>query len=217
PEHPSYHLAVHMETATEVGGDYYDFRSADDGTLISAVGDATGHGARAGTMVTIIKSLFSAAAPEASVGGFLGDAARAIQRMDLGRMNMALIVAELRGRRLTVASAGMPPPLLHRAGSGEVEEIAVEGMPLGTFASSYRERRVELEAGDTVLMMSDGFPELPDTSGEPLGYARVRELFGAAAGKSPAGIIDELAAAVSRWTEGGPPNDDVTFVVLRVR
>ncbi|MCP3958309.1 MAG: HAMP domain-containing protein, partial [bacterium] len=43
PEHPSYHLAVHMETATEVGGDYYDFRSADDGTLISAVGDATGH------------------------------------------------------------------------------------------------------------------------------------------------------------------------------
>ncbi len=56
-----------------------------------------------------------------------------------------------------------------------------------------------------------------DAAGEPLGYARVRELFAAAAGNQPEGIIDELAAAVSRWTEGGPPNDDVTFVVLRVR
>ncbi len=205
-----------METATEVGGDYYDFRSADDGTLISAVGDATGHGARAGTMVTIIKSLFSAASPESTVGDFLGDAARAMKRMDLGRMNMALIVAELRERRLTVASAGMPPPLLHRAGRGEVEEIAIEGMPLGTFASSYGERRVELEAGDTVLLMSDGFPELPDADGEPLGYARVREHFADAAGHEPEGVIDELAAAVARWTGGGPPNDDVTFVVLRV-
>ena len=216
PEHPSYQLAVHIETATEVGGDYYDFRQSED-ALIAAVGDATGHGARAGTMVTIIKSLFSAASSESSVGDFLGDAARAIQRMDLGRMNMALIVAELRGRQLTVASAGMPPPLVHRAGSARVEEITIEGMPLGTFASSYREQRVELEAGDTVLLMSDGFPELLDADGEPLGYAKVRELFGEVAGGEPQEIIDQLAAAVSRWTDGGRPNDDVTFVVLRVR
>lgn len=47
-----------MKPATEVGGDYYDFHLADDGTLTVAVGDATGHGLKAGTFVTAMKSLF---------------------------------------------------------------------------------------------------------------------------------------------------------------
>ena len=216
PEHPSFALAVHMETATEVGGDYYDFRLAGDGDLIAAVGDATGHGARAGTMVTVIKSLFSAASTEAGPGAFLTGAARALKRMDLGRMNMALLLAELRGRTLTVASAGMPPLLLHRADRSAVEEISTPGLPLGTFAESYRERALELAAGDTVLMMSDGFPELPDAGGEPLGYARARELFAAAAAGETGEVISRLTAAVAERTGGGAPGDDVTFVVLRV-
>ena len=221
PEHPSFDLAVHMETATEVGGDYYDFRLTDDGTLTAAVGDATGHGARAGTLVTVIKSLFSAAPAEAGPSDFLSDAARAMKRMHLGRMNMALVLAELRecagGATLTLASAGMPPPLLHRADSGAVEEITVPGLPLGTFASSYGEQALELATGDTLLLMSDGFPELLDAGGEPLGYAQVRDLFEGAATKAPAEIIAELSASVTQRTGGGAPSDDVTFVVLRVQ
>ncbi len=217
PEHPAYTLAVHMETATEVGGDYYDFHSDAGGALVAAIGDATGHGARAGTMVTVIKSLFSAAAPDAGLGAFLGDAARALKRMDLGRMNMALLLAELRGTTLTVASAGMPPPLLHRATDSSVEEVPVPGLPLGTFASAYDEKTLELAAGDTVLLLSDGFPELPNADGEPLGYARVRELFAAAADREPEEIVAALSAAVAERTGGRAPSDDVTFVVLRVR
>ncbi len=111
----------------------------------------------------------------------------------------------------------MPPPLRRRAGDGTVEEISVTGMPLGTFASAYRETTLELEVGDTVLLLSDGFPELPDAAGEPLGYARVREIFGAAAAKGPPEIIAELRAAVAERTGSRAPSDDVTFVVLRVR
>ena len=219
PSHPGFELAVHMETAAEVGGDYYDFRLTEDGGLIAAVGDATGHGARAGTMVTVIKSLFSAATSHSGLSGFLRDASRAIQRMELGRMNMALVLAELRDRTLTVSSAGMPPVLLHRAAPTEepVEEIAIEGMPLGTFASTYRERRLKLSAGDTLLLMSDGFPELLGSEGEPLGYDQVRQLFAGVAERQPQRIVDELAAAVAEWTDGQPPADDVTFVVLRIR
>src|SRR6185295_16116119 len=51
-------IAAYMKTATEVGGDYYDFHLAEDGTLTVAVGDATGHGLKAGTMVSSVKSLF---------------------------------------------------------------------------------------------------------------------------------------------------------------
>ena len=47
-----------MKPATEVGGDYYDFHLGEDGTLTVAIGDATGHGLKAGTMVAAVKGLF---------------------------------------------------------------------------------------------------------------------------------------------------------------
>ncbi len=58
PQLPDLEIAAYMKTATEVGGDYYDFHVADDGTLTIAIGDATGHGLKAGTVVTATKSLF---------------------------------------------------------------------------------------------------------------------------------------------------------------
>ncbi len=216
PEHPSYEVAVSMRTATEVGGDYYDFRQTSDGVLVAAVGDATGHGAKAGTMVTVIKSLFSAYPPKQKLAAFLAEANRAVRRMELGRMAMALCLARLDGDRLTLSSAGMPPALVRRAGGG-VEEFALAGMPLGGLEGEYDERGSRLEPGDLLLLMSDGLPELPNADGEPLGYRRVRELVAAAPAASPRDLIDALLAAAREWAGEGPPNDDITFVAIRVR
>jgi serine phosphatase RsbU (regulator of sigma subunit) len=220
PEHPGFEIAVSMRTATEVGGDYYDFVLADDGALTATIGDATGHGARAGTMVTAVKSLFSADAGASGPREFLAEAARAIKRMALDRMAMGLCLAHLRGRELIVSSAGMPPLLLFRRASASVEEVALAGMPLGGLAYEYEERRLEVETGDTILMMTDGLPELADPEGEPLGYPRVRALFAELCGLSlaaPAEVIAGLARAAESWSVGQAPNDDMTFVVLRVR
>ena len=60
PDVPDLEIAVYMKTASEVGGDYYDFKYDNNGTLIIAIGDATGHGMKAGTMVATIKGLFTA-------------------------------------------------------------------------------------------------------------------------------------------------------------
>ncbi|MEZ5332032.1 MAG: SpoIIE family protein phosphatase [Thermoanaerobaculia bacterium] len=216
PRLGSLEVAVFMRTATEVGGDYYDFHQADDGTLTVAIGDATGHGARAGTMVTVIKSLFTAQAPTADLPSFLSDAAASIRRMELGRMAMALALARIEGRRLILSSAGMPPVLIcHR---GEVREVALQGLPLGGMAqAAYQRHETELEAGDVVLLMSDGLPELLDDDGEPFGYARVRTALGACEGLDPHGVIDALATAARRWAGDRPPGDDMTFVALRLR
>ena len=206
-----------MRTATEVGGDYYDFHLAADGGLTVAIGDATGPGARAGTMVTAVKSLFSAYAADQGLAEFLAQASAAVKRMDLGRMAMALTVARLEGRRLRLASAGMPPPLLYRADRGRVEEIAVEGMPLGGLQFAYRETELEVSPGDTLLLMSDGFPELVGAAGDPLGYSRVAELYAETATAAPDEMIARLERAVDDWAGEAGLSDDVTFVVLRAR
>ena len=64
PERADLRFGVHMSTAAEVGGDYYDFRQEEDGRLVIAIGDATGHGLRAGIMVAVTKSLFQGLGPD---------------------------------------------------------------------------------------------------------------------------------------------------------
>src|SRR6056297_319177 len=59
PDLASVEVAASMRTATEVGGDYYDFFVTGEDACILAVGDATGHGIRAGAMVTVVKSLLA--------------------------------------------------------------------------------------------------------------------------------------------------------------
>jgi serine phosphatase RsbU (regulator of sigma subunit) len=224
PQYPGLELAVAMSTATEVGGDYYDFRKGANGDLLLAIGDATGHGAAAGTMVTVVKSLFLAAGDDGSPAGFLRRATGMVHGMGLSRMAMALAVARLAGRSLTISSAGMPPALHFRGATGEVDEVALAGMPLGARNDyPYAERRLEIAPGDVLLLMSDGFPELPNPAGEPLGYERARARFAAAA-SAGAGSAGEIVAALERaaadWsgadTAPAPaPSDDVTFLVLR--
>ncbi|HJQ40799.1 MAG TPA: SpoIIE family protein phosphatase [Thermoanaerobaculia bacterium] len=218
PQHEQYDIAVYTRTATEVGGDYYDFHVDDDGTLSITIGDATGHGAKAGTMVTVIKTLFAGYESTISPSVFLGDAAEKIKRMELGRMSMALSLGRLEDRRLTLASAGMPPVLIHRAASSTVEEVALEATPLGTLGTAYPEKNINLSSGDTVLFLTDGFPELMNNSSQQLGYVAAIDTFAAAAAGAATAkeVIASLERAVRRWHGDAPPNDDVTFVVARV-
>jgi serine phosphatase RsbU (regulator of sigma subunit) len=219
PATERYDVAVYTQTATEVGGDYYDFHVAPDGVLSVTIGDATGHGAKAGTMVTVIKTLFSGYGGDVPPAAFLHDAAETVKRMDLGRMAMALVLARFDGARMTFASAGMPPAYVHRAASGSVEEIVVAAMPLGTLATDYADVALDLAAGDTLLFMTDGFPELLDHAAQQLGYVSAQQEFAsAAAGASSANhVIARLAEAAKRWHGDQPPNDDVTFVVVRAK
>jgi serine phosphatase RsbU (regulator of sigma subunit) len=218
PQHDAFEIAVSTETATEVGGDYYDFHVAPDGTLSVTVGDATGHGAKAGTMVTVVKTLFASYTAEASPSAFLRDSAEKIKRMDFGRMAMSLLLARFEPRRLTIAAAGMPPALVHRAASGTVDEIALAAPPLGTLDSDYDERVIDLAPGDTVLLLTDGFPELLNAAGQQLGYPAALDAFASAAGASTAdGVIASIANAAREWRGDLAPNDDLTFVVVRAR
>ena len=216
PHHPAYDIAVFTKTATEVGGDYYDFHLAGD-VLSVTIGDATGHGAKAGTMVTVIKTLFAGYHGGTAPAEFLRDAAEKIKRMDLGRMAMALSLGRFDSRRLTLAAAGMPPVLVHRAAANTVEEIALEATPLGTLGIEYAQVEVGLAAGDTVLFLSDGFPELMNDAAQQLGYAAALDAFASAAtGATADAVIGALSEFTARWHGEQPPNDDVTFVVVRV-
>jgi serine phosphatase RsbU (regulator of sigma subunit) len=213
PVVPGLQLAVHTETATEVGGDYYDFRETE-GALTVVMGDATGHGARAGTMVTVVKGLFAAVPTIDELAGFLARASDTIRRMGLERMRMAFLLARFEGDGVRFASGGMPPVLIRRV-TGSVEEVSLPGMPLGGLPFPYEEHHETLGPGDVVLFMSDGLAEIEDLAGRPFGYERVKEILAESAATRPEEILAELVDAGRRWSGEGPPPDDVTLLVVR--
>jgi serine phosphatase RsbU (regulator of sigma subunit) len=211
-------IAAYMQPATEVGGDYYDFHVADDGTLIVAIGDATGHGMKAGTMVATIKGLFSAFDDSLEFLPFFNKCSNFIKDMNLGNLYMAMMLVSIKKDKMVAASAGMPPIFIYRNGSQKVDEIVLKGMPLGSVTDfDYKQKETKLAVGDTILIISDGFPELFNDKLEMLDYPRVKKLFKEVAVKSPDEIIAHLIEASERWSHGRPQNDDITFVVLKIK
>ena len=210
-------VAVTMTTASEVGGDYYDFRAGADGSLIVAVGDATGHGVAAGIMVTAVKALFAALGGEPDLAAMLAECDRVLCGMHVAHVHMCLALARVTPRAVAVCSAAMPPPLIWRAASGTVEEIGAGGLPLGgRLGPAYAERRAALAPGDTLLFASDGLAELLDAHGAALGFDGAAAALENAAGGPAHEVLERLAAAAAAWRGGREPSDDVTLVVVRV-
>ena len=218
PQLPNLDIAVYMKTATEVGGDYYDFNVGMDGTLTVVIGDATGHGMKAGTMVTAAKSLFNTHAANPDILFTLNEITRCIKKMQIHMLSMCLTILKIRGNNITLSAAGMPPALLYRKENMAVEEIVLKGMPLGAVTDfPYQLKETTINTGDTLLLQSDGLPELFNSNREMFSYERVVQEFSKCAHKSPEEIIDDLKTAGSDWVEDKIPDDDVTFVVIKVK
>ena len=210
-------IAVVMTTATEVGGDYYDFRPGADGALVLAVGDATGHGAAAGTMVAAVKALFSSVGVTGGLPTAMREYDRVLRSLDFERMHMCLTLARITPRGVAMSSGGMPPVKILRARSGEVEEVGRGGLPLGgNLSPSYPEQGADLATGDTLLFATDGLAELADPDGRPFGDERITEVLRSAGDRPAAEIVGRLTEAAAAWRGERQQVDDITVLVARV-
>ncbi len=217
PQLPGLEIAAYMKPATEVGGDYYDFHVGEDGTLTVAVGDATGHGLKAGTMVTATKGLFNAFAGNQNIPQIFKETSRALKKMNLRGLYMGMTMLKITNQQLVLSAAGMPSTLIYRAATGEIEEVAIRAMPLGSVSNfAYQQQEHSLLIGDAVLMMSDGFPEMFNEQNEMLDYGKAKMLLKESAQNSPQEIINRFVEAGEAWAGTRAPDDDVTFVVLKV-
>jgi serine phosphatase RsbU (regulator of sigma subunit)/ligand-binding sensor domain-containing protein len=218
PQLPHLNVAVYMKTATEVGGDYYDFHVHIDGTLTVVLGDATGHGMMSGMMVSIMKSLFMSDRTNKALKPFFENASASIKDMHLGRLMMALTCVQISNNKIVTTNAGMPPLFIYRKSSQTIEEVVINNMPLGALKEvAYDVKELKIDKGDTLLMMSDGFAELKNESKEIYGYRRARNSFEEVAMREPEGIVKYLTDAGKHWTNNNEPDDDVTFVVIKVK
>ena len=221
PDHPQLEIAAHMATATEVGGDYYDYFELGDGRLAMVVGDVTGHGVASGLVLSGVRSSLNLLRDEmVSPSAVLNKVNLMLKRTSAPRMHMtlAIVVFDRDASTAVVSTAGHPPVLLRRFGGG-VDEVGAGSFPLGAMASAeYREDRVELSAGDVLLVYSDGLVESISDDREQYGWDRLESVLGAIdRGDRAQEIRDRILRDVWNFKGNAEQVDDVTMVVVRRR
>jgi predicted ester cyclase len=217
PDLVGWRISPYYQPAREVGGDFYEFLELDDGRVSFAVGDATGKGVPAAFVMSATCALLGGVAT--SSGSPPGEVLARVNEAVLTRIPPNMFVTcfyailEPQSGHLSYANAGHDLPYLHR--NGAAEELRARGMPLGLMPKmSYEEKEVILEAGDSVLLYSDGLVEAHNPEGEMFGFPRLRELMAEYGEERSLGdlLLEELYSFVG---EGWEQEDDITLLTLR--
>ena len=219
PELPGYEVAAYYRPAREVGGDFYDFLSLDDGRLGLVVGDVTDKGVPAALVMATTRTMLRAAAQRLLSPGEVLQRVNDVLVQDIPpNMFVTCLYAILdpESGRVVYANAGHDLPYRRRAGhGGAAEELRARGMPLGLMPGmGYEEKEMVLERGEGILFYSDGLVEAHDPRREMFGFPRLQGLVGAhrSGGSS---LISFLLAELARFTgEGWEQEDDITLVTL---
>lgn len=136
--------------------------------------------------------------------------------MNMGNLYMALSLARVRARKVSLSAAGMPPVLHYKKKAGETVPILIKGLPLGGVSNyPYREVEISWEPGDLLLFMSDGLEERFNPQDQMLGMERIMAALKKNASLEPDALLDVLRQLGDQWADNRPSDDDETMVILR--
>ena len=185
--------------AQEVGGDFYQVISQKDGTHLIVVGDVSGKGLKAAMTGTLaIGAVRALAADGLGPGELLTRLNRQLALEPDGGFITCVCLRVSRSGSVVIANAGHPAP--YRKG----EEIDLDGdLPLGIASEvAYVEVQFNLEAGQTLTLLSDGVVEARNASGELFGFERTRAISGERA--------EKIAATAQQFGQ----EDDITVLTV---
>jgi sigma-B regulation protein RsbU (phosphoserine phosphatase) len=217
PEIPGHDTAVEYRPALAVGGDFYAVLPMDRGRYGLVVGDVSGKGVSAALyaagLLADLRGLASACADPARL---LGELNRKLSSGDREGMfaTVALAVLEPGTGELGLSTAGHPLPLV-RGPDAAVHTIGRRGSPpLGIDEdAAFDSLRFALEAGDTLVLFTDGISEATDRDHQLFGIERLEASVAAAPGDA-AGVRATVLEALGAFCGDSPQADDLTLVAV---
>ena len=220
PAVPGITFAASYEPARQVGGDFYDVIPLDDGRIALIIADVADKGLPAALYMAQTRSLIQAVARHSDTP------AETLQRVngllrELGEQDMFVTVfyaiMDKERRRLTYVRAGHEHPFLVR--DGRVLPLGGRGMVLGLFDSPAfmaLEESLELQAGDKLVLYTDGLTDVINPAGEMPAHDRLAALVAAHAVEPPAGMCRALFADLTAWRGSAAQFDDMALLVVGV-
>ncbi len=215
-------IAGELRSAGICGGDWWTYRDLADGKLLLAIGDVTGHGASAAMITAAAKAACDLACDHhenrPSADAVLSMMNQAVYYAGGRRLLMTCLamVIDPESGDLELANAGHNFPWLVRMVDGQPTMISLvaRGNRLGDAAdSSFDTAHHRLQAGDRILLYTDGILECANPHGVQYGVRRMREAIIDTAGQAPGKQKDALVASALAFS-GGNIEDDLTLVTV---
>jgi sigma-B regulation protein RsbU (phosphoserine phosphatase) len=221
-EMPGYSLAASMETASEVGGDYYDVIPTEHGGWLG-IGDVAGHGLPAGLVMLMVQSAASVLVranptdePSALVtrlNTFLFENVRTRLAQD-EHVTFTLLRCSEDGE--VVFAGAHEEIVVWRKSTGKSERITTPGAWLGVVESighATGDHTERLQPGDLMLLYTDGLTEAMDGDRNQYGMDRLCARLESLADRPVEEIVEGVRSDVDAWSVERV--DDVTLLVAR--
>ena len=215
---PPYRVAGRNIPSQDVGGDYFDFIEAESSLLTIGLGDVAGKGMPAALLMTNLHASVRAhVESQQPLPLVMARLNRSIHQAVRGERFITLVLIALdRGTGdFQYVNAGHNPPYLVHA-SGEIEQLSVGGLLLGMFPeATYESATLKLQAGDVLVLYSDGVTEARNDADDEYGEERLTAFLAKNRGLDPEKLVESLIRTVNEFSKDGKPGDDVTVTVIR--
>ena len=224
PPVPGVEIAFSTRPANTVAGDYYDVfprpapASANPSYLV-AVADVAGKSIPAALLMATfqasLKTLSNTPSSLVELVGGMNHYACSNSQSGLRFITGFLAEYEPATRTLTYINAGHNQPLLRRT-SGLIERLDVGGLPFGIKADAiYEAGAVTLEAGDWLVVFTDGVVEAVNEANAEYGEERLISVLHAGADTSPANMLSRTMADLDLFVGNTPQHDDITCLLIK--
>ena len=208
--------------AREVGGDYYDFLELPHHNLGIAIGDVSGKGIPASLLMASLQASLrgQTIAGSTSIDHMMENINRLIYTATPVNRYATFFYGQYDpdARRLTYVNAGHNAPIVIRKEQCAPDCIRLEtgGPPIGLLPQSKYRAYADLQAGDVVVLFTDGMSEAMNSAEEEWGECRLIQAVRNSTAQCAAEMVEELFRAADTFAAGAPQHDDMTVVVARV-
>ncbi|HXN23980.1 MAG TPA: SpoIIE family protein phosphatase [Candidatus Dormibacteraeota bacterium] len=199
-----------------VGGDYFDVLQLEQDRTAFLIADVSGKGLGAALLTTMLQGALSGmtlgqepAKVFTHINRFLCD------HSNVGRYATLFFGVLERSGRLEYINAGHPSPLLLRNGRAE-SAFPASSFPVGLIPEAeFSSAEVELEAGDTLVLFSDGITEAMDPEEAQFGANRLKETLDGHVNSPVEELQRVILGAVESFTRGARQADDLTLLLVK--
>jgi phosphoserine phosphatase RsbU/P len=223
PRVGNFDIAVRYAPMADVAGDFYDFVVAGPAGLGIVVADVAGHGVPAALVASMVKVALSSRTSEAETPAkMIAGLNSMLCGQAQGQYATAIYVyLDERTGEGCYSAGGHPPALLWRSTTKTLLRLDEAGLLLGVRPGEpYPHANFSLEAGDRLLIYTDGLVEAANPDGLEFGDARLVDLINQHQNLPAEPFVERLLQEVLAWPGNGSSNlqaDDITVVVVDVR